>query len=474
MARMLRPSAVALALATLAAPPLAADAVDDFVQSTLAERKIPGAAVLVMRDGEVERAVGYGLANVEHGIAVTDETIFQSGSVGKMFTAAGILLLAEEGKLDPDDRLAQHLPGPAAWHRITIRQLLTHTSGLKDYGEEFDYRKDYSDDAMLAAMQKLPLEFEPGTQWSYSNSGYLILGLLTSKLAGKHWSDYQAEKIFQPLGMTTTRVISERDLVPHRAAGYELDEQSELKNQEWVAPPFNRCADGALYFSLRDLAAWERALAAGTFLKPESLAAWWTAVPLAGGRSHPYGFGWSFAEQRGQRVVEHGGAWQGFRAVIARYPEQKLGVAVLANLAQAETETMAHTIAGLVEPVLALRDTAAKATDPDSAHTAQLRELLAAWSEFRVTPTMSPALAATASGSAREAGDRRRTGARLAQPTSFLYLGEDALTPAAATQIGGGATRAVDYTLETPEARFVYRFLLAADGRVLSFDSERR
>lgn len=462
------------AVTLVAAAPLAADAVDDYVTAQLTARKIPGAAVLVVRDGEIERAKGYGLANVEHGVAVTDETVFQSGSVGKMFTAAGILKLVESGELRLDDRLAQHLSGPAAWHRITIRQLLTHTSGLKDYGEEFDFRKDYTDDEFLAAMRKLPLEFEPGTQWSYSNSGYLILGLVTSKLAGEHWSEFQAETIFRPLGMTTTRVISERDLVPHRAAGYELDEKGDVKNQEWVAPPFNRCADGALYFSLRDLAAWERALESGEFLKPASFATWWTPVALAGGRSYPYGFGWSFAEQRGERVIEHGGSWQGFRAAIARYPERRLAVAVLTNLAQAEPEAMAHAIAGIVEPRLALRDATATAADPDPARTAHLRDLLAAWSEFRVSPAMSPSLAAAASGSAREAGDRRRTGARLAKATAFRYLGEDALTPDAARQVGGGAARAVDVALETPDARFVYRFRLDAAGRVLSFDAERR
>lgn len=471
---MLRSIAAVVLQLALAASPLAADAIDDYVARELAEQKIPGVAVLVMRGGAIERARGYGLANVEHGVPVTDETIFQSGSVGKMFTAAGVLKLVEAGKLGLDDRLAQHLPGPSAWHRITIRQLLTHTSGIKDYGEEFDFRKDYSDDEMLAVMQKLPLEFEPGAQWSYSNSGYLILGLLTSKLAGKHWSDYQAEQLFRPLGMATTRVISERDLVPHRAAGYELDEQGELKNQEWVAPPFNRCADGALYFSLRDLAAWERALEAGSFLAPDSLSAWWTPVALSGGRSYPYGFGWGFGEQRGERLIEHGGAWQGFRAAIVRYPEQQLAVAVLANLGQADTESMAHAVAGLVEPRLSLRDSGAAASDPDPARTARLRDVLAAWSEFRVVPAMSPSLAATASGSAREAGDRRRTGTRLAHATAFRFLGEDALTAAATRQIGNGVARGADYLLETPDARFVVRFALTADGRVASFEFDRR
>ena len=471
--------AATLACAALAAvsfaSPLRADAVDDFVESFRAQAKIPGLAVLVMRGGEVERAKGYGSANLEHAVPVTADTIFQSGSTGKMFTAAGILLLAEDGKLRLDDPLARHFPGgPASWHRITVRQLLHHTSGIKDYGDEIDFRKDYTEAELLAIMQKLPIEFEPGTQWSYSNSGYLTLGLLTSKLAGKPWHEFQAERIFAPLGMKTTRVITERDVVPHRAAGYELDEKGEVRNQEWVAPSLNQCADGALYFSVNDLAAWERALRAGKFLKPESLAAWWTAASLGGDRHFPYGFGWSFGEQRGRKLVEHGGAWQGFRAQIARYPEDDLAVSVLGNLAQAEVETIAHAVAGLVVPALKLRDAGSPPADPDPARTMALREVLAAWGEYRTSPSMAPGLAATAAASAREAYGRRRAGARIAAAKSFRYLGEDALTPAASKQIGDGAARAVDVLLETEKERHVYRFLLDGAGRVLTFESEER
>jgi len=464
----------ALALPALAAPS-ASDAVDDYVAGVMTRDKIPGVAVLVMRNGEIERARGYGFANLEHQVPVTDETVFQSGSIGKMFTAAGILLLADEGRLSLDDRLARFFPdGPSSWHRITIRNLLTHTSGIEDYGDEFDYRKSYTDDEMLAVMKELPLDFEPGTQWSYSNSGYLILGLLTTKIAGVHWGTFQAEHLFGPLGMASARMISERDLVPHRAAGYELDAEREVKNQEWVSQTFNSSADGALYFSLRDLAAWERALEAHEFLSEESFSAWWSPVVLASGARYPYGFGWGLVEQRGERRIEHSGAWQGFRSAIARYPDQGLMVAVLANLDAATPWTMAHVIAGLVEPALRLRDLDERPPDPDEARTARLRGVLEAWARFRPDPAMAAGLAATASGSRREAGARNETGKRLAAATSFLYVGEDELSPAARQLNANGAVRGVDCALETPEARHAYRFLLDADGRVLGFGSETR
>jgi len=465
-----------LAVLLSTTPAATADPVDDYVRGVMAAKKIPGASVAILRSGTVVKIQGYGLANIELDTPATPDTIYQSGSLGKQFTAAGILLLAEDGKLALDDRLAKHFPeGPSTWHRITVRHLLTHTSGLKDYGsDEIDFRRDYSEEDLLKVARSVPLEFEPGTQWSYSNTGYLILGLLTSRLAGKHWSDFQTERIFQPLGMATTRVISERDIVRNRAAGYELDDKGEVKNQEWVAPSLNRLADGALYFSVKDLAAWEAALHARRFMKPASFEAWWTPASLGGRLTYPYGFGWGLGEQRGHRLIEHGGSWQGFRTAIARYVDQGLTIIVLANLAQAEPETMAHEIAGLVEAALERPDPTRTAPDPDPSRTARLRDVLDAWANYRRPPVLAEGLAATASGSRREAGQRRTTARRLAAMTAFRYLGEDDLSARSLMMRGDAVERAVYFALDTKEARHVYRFHLSSDGRVVDFDSEER
>ena len=467
----------ALSFAFCAALPAGADSVDDYVRTVMGQKKIPGVSIAIVRDGKLVKAEGYGFANVELSAPATADTVYQSGSTGKQFTAAGILLLAEEGKLSLDDRLAKHFPdGPSAWHRITIRQLLTHTSGLRDYeGEQdVDLRKDYDEEALLRVMKGLPIQFEPGTQWSYSNSGYLILGLLTSKLAGKHWSEFQAERLFVPLGMTTTRVITEKDIVRNRAAGYELDEKGALKNQDWVSPSLNRCADGALYFTVKDLAAWDAALSERKFLKPASFEAWWTPVRLAGGAAYQYGFGWGIAEQRGQRLIEHGGSWQGFRAAIARYVDQGLTVAVLANLSAAQPEAMAHAIAGLLEPELQLPDAGVTLVDPDPTRAAKVRGVLEAWADSRTVPAMAKGLAETASGSAREAYQRRTTGRRLAALTAFRFLGEDDLSAKPLSWRGEGVTRIAHYALDTRDARHAYRFYLTKDGRVADFDDEER
>ncbi len=473
---MLR-SCVALASCLAAALPVAADAVDAYVRGVMEKKKIPGLALVITRGGRTLKAEGYGFANLELEAPATADTVFQSGSTGKQFTAAGILLLAEDGRLDLDDRLSKHFPdAPSGWHRITIRHLLTHTSGLRDYegGQDIDLRRDYDEDELLEVMMRLPLQFEPGTQWSYSNSGYLVLGILTSRLAGKHWSEFQSERIFAPLGMGTTRVISEQDLVKNRAAGYVLDEHGAIKNQDWVAPSLNRCADGALYFTVKDLAAWEVALRDRGLLRASSYAAWWTPVALANGTSYPYGFGWEIAEQRGRRLIEHGGSWQGFRAAIARYPDQDLGVAVLANLDQAQPETMAHEIAGIVEPRLALPDPAGTLPEPDPTRAARLREVLQAFADARPHPAMAKGLLDTASGSSREAHQRRTTGRRAAGMTGFRLVGEDDLSARPLAWRGENVVRVVHYALDSGAGRHVYRFYLTKDGRVADFGSEER
>jgi CubicO group peptidase (beta-lactamase class C family) len=459
----------------LVAAPVCGDEVDDFVRATMEEKNIPGIAIAVVRDGEPARVRGYGLANIELEAPVTPDTIFQSGSVGKQFTAAGILLLAEEGKLKLDDPLALHFPrAPATWHRITIRHLLTHTSGLSDSGDdEYEERRDYTEEEHLEITWKLPLEFAPGSQWSYCNTGYMILGILTSKLTDMHWSEFQKQRIFEPAGMTTARGISESDIVKNRADGYERNEQGELRNQEWVPPSDNTLADGSLYVTVRDMVAWDAALRERRLLSEASYDAWWTPVSLGDGITFPYGFGWSLSEQRGRRLIEHSGSWQGFRAAIARYVEDKLTVVVLANAAGTPTVAIAHEIA-MVDDDLRLPDPETPGVDPDPQRTARLEGLLEAWAEWRTTPDMGRGLAATASGSVRESYNRRRTGRLLGKKKSFSWLEDDDLGSRSMEWLGETVTRIAHYALATEDARLVYRFYLTADGKVADFDSERR
>jgi CubicO group peptidase (beta-lactamase class C family) len=324
-----------------------ADQVDEYVHAEMQRQHIPGLSLLVARDGKIVRAQGYGLANVELQVPVKPETVFQSGSVGKQFTATAVMMLVEEGKIRLDDPITKYFKNaPASWQEVTIRELLSHTAGFTDYPKNFDFRKDYTEAQLLKIVEGIPLEFQPGTKWSYSNLGYLTLGIVIHQVTGKFYGNFLQERIFQPLGMTTTRIISEADIVPNRAAGYRLV-KGELKNQEWVSPTLNTTADGALYFSILDLAKWDAALYTEKLLKRSSLAQMWTVTKLKNG--HPnsghYGFGWAILTKDDHRVLDHGGAWQGFKSHISRYVDDKLTVVVLANLEQADPGVVADHVA---------------------------------------------------------------------------------------------------------------------------------
>ena len=328
--------------------------VDKYVQSEIRTQQIPGLSVAVMNSGRIVLAKGYGLANVEHQVPVKPETIFQSGSMGKQFTATAVMMLVEAGKITLDDRIGKYLThAPGSWTNVTVRHLLTHTAGFTDYPEDFDLRRDYTEDELLKCIAAIPLAFPPGENWSYSNLGYVTLGILIHKVSGKFYGDVLQERIFGPLGMNTARIISEADIIPNRAAGYRLVE-GKLKNQEWVSPTMNTTADGSLYLSVLDIAKWDAALCTGKLLKKASLEEMWTPVKLNNGKTHGYGFGWSLRKIRGHRIIEHDGAWQGFESYIARYPDEKLTIVVFANLARSHLGKIAHDIAALYNLELAL------------------------------------------------------------------------------------------------------------------------
>ena len=326
--------------------------VDDFVREEMLKQHIPGVSLLVNKDGQTVLARGYGLANVEHQIAVKPEIVFQSGSVGKQFAATAVMMLVEEGKLSLDDKLTKYFTNlPATWANIHVRHLLTHTSGLGDYPSDFNLRLDYTEDELLARVTSTPLGFQPGEKWSYSNLGYLTLGILIGKVTGKFYGDFLQERIFKPLGMTTARIISEADIITNRAAGYRLVDH-QLKNQDWVSPTMNTTADGSLYLTVYDLAKWDAALYTENLIKRADIEQMWTPVTLNSGKTHPYGFGWVVGDVRGHRLIQHGGSWQGFHCDIQRYVDDKLTVIGFDNLAQSNLPKIISGVAAIYNPEL--------------------------------------------------------------------------------------------------------------------------
>jgi CubicO group peptidase (beta-lactamase class C family) len=339
--------------------------IDDFVNHEMARQRIPGLELGIYSRGSVLLAKGYGLANVELNVPAKPETLMQSGSVGKQFVSAAIMMLVEEGKISLDDSITKYFSdAPTAWKPILIKNLLSHTSGLSEYESPdrtgangpFYFRLDFTEDELARKIESLPIEWAPGEKWDYRNTNYALLGIIIHKITGMPYAEFLSERIFKPLGMTSTRLISDRDIIPNRAAGYEIDRNGELKNQQWVSPTFNSTADGTLYFNVLDLAKWDEALYGTKLLKQSSLDRIWTVYPLNDGKPNPagYGFAWFIGAQDGHKRIEHGGAWQGFICRISRYPDDSLTVVVLTNLeaGYSNPSVIAHVVAGLVNPAL--------------------------------------------------------------------------------------------------------------------------
>ncbi len=339
----------ALALACAAPGRAQADAVDDFVQAELQSQKIPGVAVGIFRNGQPVRVQGYGLANIEHGVPVRPDTMFQSGSIGKMFTAVAVMLLVEDGKLAVDASVREYLPdAPASWQAITLRHLLNHTSGLGE--PDIDLQRESADEQYLAQHYATPLLFAPGQRWAYSNPGYSVLGFVVNKVAGKHYGELLRERVFEPAGMRGARVLSDRDIVMHRAAGYER-EGDKLMNQQWASASMNALAEGSLYLNLIDYAQWDAVVAKRGLLKAESWQQILQPARLRNGDSYPYGFGWSIDEAPdGQRMIGHGGSWQGFRSELRRYEGDGVSFVVLANAADADVGRILQGVAVRHDP----------------------------------------------------------------------------------------------------------------------------
>jgi CubicO group peptidase (beta-lactamase class C family) len=328
--------------------------IDDFVRAEMERQRVPGVAIGIVRNGDTIKARGYGYANLEHRVSVNVDTIFQSGSLGKQFTATLIMLLVEDGKLALTDPLTKFFPAaPDTWRSITVYHLLTHTSGIPDYADgKLDYRKDYTEDQLAQLAAGLLLEFPPGSKWHYSNTGYVLLGIIIKKVSNQFHGDVLTQRVLERVGMKTARIISEADLIPNRAAGYRLAD-GVLKNQEWVSPTLNTTADGCLYFSVRDMIAWDLAIRARAVLEPESWSRMFQPVRLNNGESYPYGFGWFLHTRGGHPLHHHRGSWQGFMAQFSRFIGDDLSIIVLLNLAEADPMTFANGIAAIINPKLA-------------------------------------------------------------------------------------------------------------------------
>jgi D-alanyl-D-alanine carboxypeptidase len=327
-----------------------ADNVDDYVKAEMQKQRIPGLSLAVVKEGKVIKAEGYGLANVELNVPARPETVYKIASVSKQFIATGIMLLLQEGRIGLDDKVGKYLDGtPESWNGVTIRHLLTHTSGIVREGPGFDPFKDQKDIDVIKSAYPLPLRFPTGEKYEYCNVGYFSLAEIISRVSGKPWGDFMNERVFAPLGMAATRPTSFSAIVPNRAGGYEWRDGKMQNAGEYVALR----PSGAFLSTVLDLAKWDAALYTDAFLKQATREQMWTPVKLNSGATYPYGFGWSLEPLGKHRRVDHGGSLPGFRSHFMRLPDDKLSVIVLTNSGGANPAGIARGVAAIYLPDIA-------------------------------------------------------------------------------------------------------------------------
>jgi CubicO group peptidase (beta-lactamase class C family) len=295
----------------------------------------PGAAVLVARDGRVLMRKAYGAANVELNVPLRPEHVFRLGSITKQFTAVATLMLVDEGKVSLDDEITRWFPDyPTQGRRITVEHLLTHTSGIRSYTSIPEFRagirRDLSVNELMATFRDQPMEFEPGARFSYNNSGYALLGAIIEKASGLNYADFVRTRIFQPLGMRSTFYETAQTVVPGRVDGYDRMPDGTVRRAEWISmtQPY---AAGSLISTVDDLLLWNRAVAEGRILKPETWRRAFAAYTMNDGLSSGYGYGWFIGEAAGRPSIEHGGDIHGFSTDGLWIPSERLHVIVLAN-----------------------------------------------------------------------------------------------------------------------------------------------
>jgi CubicO group peptidase (beta-lactamase class C family) len=309
-----------------------------FVTAILADAaadNAPGVAVLVARDGKVLLSRGFGKADLSHGIEITPTTKFRIGSITKQFTAAAILKLQEDGKLSVDDKLTKFIPDYPRGDEVTIHHLLTHTSGIKSFTSKPDFLTTATAPAtlnqMIDSFKQDPFDFDPGSNFSYNNSGYLLLGFIIEKVSGKSYGDYLRDTFFKPLEMHDTGVHSSTAIIEHEATGYSYETGKATKALNW---DMSRAGGaGALYSTVEDLLRWNEGIFAGKVLSEESLKAAFTPVKLTSGEDPmmSYGYGWMTGERRGLKTIFHGGGLHGWMSLLTRFVDQNVTVVVLHN-----------------------------------------------------------------------------------------------------------------------------------------------
>lgn len=327
-------------LLALLASRASAGEIESLLASEMKLHHVPGMACLVLKNGKPLTHFYAGNANLEWPSRVNAETVFEIGSVSKQFATASILLLVQEGKLSVDDNISKFFPNaPAAWKDIKVRHLLSHTSGIHNYDglDGYELRQHLTQAQFIERLGKLPLDFAPGESWSYSNSGFNLLGYIVENVSGKSYWDFLQQRIFTPLQMTHTTRRDPWLVIPHRAAGYAFTNGIYSTRDYDLTDLF---AAGAIVSTIGDLAKWDAALTGNKLLSEYSRQLWWTPAHLNSGMNiehnrhgepGSYGFAWFIGTVNGHRNIGHTGITSGFSAANEIFPDDHLTIIILSN-----------------------------------------------------------------------------------------------------------------------------------------------
>lgn len=441
-----------------------ADSLDTFVRETIAKRKIPGLSLAVIRNGKLLKAEGYGFANLELRVPATQDTVYEIGSISKQFASEAVMLLVEDGKINLDDPINKYLPAnaPETWQKITVRDLLNHTSGLKDWTEikEFSYRREYSAEEFVDLVKPFPVLFEPKNNWSYSNTNLPLIGIIVEKASGKTFEDFVVERIFKLLNFPTIRFKHQEDIVPNRATGYVL-RNDVWKNGEPFRPKVI-AASGGILASAVDLARWWEAALQGRVVKQQSLEQMLKPTKLNDGRNITHGFAFFTNTFNGNTFISHAGSTVGgFGSMVYYFPKDKLAVAVIGNLEDGGfgAEYIVKRVSNFYIPgayVGGLKET----PDATSNQTQNALQILK-----DIGDNKKPEILSTNFASRMPEAFRKQLAENLSQMKSFAYIGNEKigkdhfmLDPAAAEFFR--------YKMTLANKTVYYHYRMNKDGKV--------
>jgi CubicO group peptidase (beta-lactamase class C family) len=445
------------------------DRIDRYVRAFIERHRIPSAAIAVVHHGRVVKSAGYGSASLELKVPATAQSVYEIGSITKQFTAEAVMMLAAEGKVDLNAPIARYLPDlPAAWAAITVRQLLTHTSGLPDWEGPgtLDFHREYTPTEFIQLIVGHPLDFAPGARWSYTNSAYPLLGMMIETVTGESYERFVTERVLVPAGMTESRFRHVGEVVPNRAAGY-TDSGGVFLNGEPLRPRL-LAPNGGILSTVGDMAKWDLALSAGRLVPPATFERMATPVRLNDGGTFSAGIAWFIDTFRGHRFVFHNGSTAaGYSSVIYRFPEDSLFVVVLMSIDRgADVNALAIGVADLVLPGLSLH-TLPERPAPDSALSRRLLGLLADVAagrdnDFLVAGVRRPGSAPRFPASFGFAGPVDR----------FAFLDREDRGPNGAERFGLVVRWIYRYKLVAGPRVIWYTFELTPDGHVARFRPE--